>query len=79
MKRQKCWKEEKKIAGMPCLYTVSEDEAQTLHITLKDEVGGLRLHLYYTVMDELDVITRYVRLENTGDKKYGSIVYSAAP
>lgn len=59
----------KKIAGMPCLYTVSEDEAQTLHITLKDEVGGLRLHLYYTVMDELDVITRYVRLENTGDKK----------
>lgn len=43
-----------------------EDEAETLEIVLKDHASGLRAHLLYGVFPQLDVITRAVRLENTG-------------
>ena len=43
-----------------------EDEAQTLEIVLTDRVSGLKAHLLYGVFPHLDVITRAVRLENTG-------------
>ena len=42
------------------------DEAQTLEIVLTDRVSGLKAHLLYGVFPHLDVITRAVRLENTG-------------
>ena len=45
---------------------VKEDEAETLEIVLKDHASGLRAHLLYGVFPQLDVITRVVRLENTG-------------
>ena len=45
---------------------VKEDEAETLEIVLKDHASGLRAHLLYGVFPQLDVITRAVRLENTG-------------
>ena len=45
---------------------VKEDEAETLEIVLKDHASGLRAHLLYGVFSQLDVITRAVRLENTG-------------
>ena len=43
-----------------------EDEAETLEIVLTDRVSGLKAHLLYGVFPHLDVITRAVRLENTG-------------
>ncbi len=51
--------------GLPAMFA-KEDEAETLEIVLKDHASGLRAHLLYGVFPQLDVITRAVRLENTG-------------
>lgn len=51
------------IPGMPALYE-EEEKAETLVITLKDVEKEIYVHLYYGVMEELDVITRAVRIEN---------------
>ena len=45
------------LKGLPAMFA-KEDEAETLEIVLADRVSGLKAHL--------DVITRAVRLENTG-------------
>ena len=42
------------------------DGAQTLAVTLAD-VGGLRVTLYYTVYEDLDLITRAACIENAGE------------
>jgi len=44
----------------------ADGDTQTLEIALLDEVTGCRLKLYYTVFAELDVISRYMILENDG-------------
>lgn len=54
------------LNGLPALYE-SGDKAETLEIVLKDEITGLKVHLLYGVFPHLDVITRSVRLENTGN------------
>ena len=53
------------LKGLPAMFA-KEDEAQTLEIVLTDRVSGLKAHLLYGVFPHLDVITRAVRLENTG-------------
>ena len=53
------------LKGLPEMFA-KEDEAETLEIVLKDHARGLRAHLLYGVFPQLDVITRAVRLENTG-------------
>ena len=53
------------LKGLPEMFA-KEDEAETLEIVLKDHASGLRAHLLYGVFPQLDVITRAVRLENTG-------------
>lgn len=55
------------LEGMPT-FLAKEDEAQTLEVVLQDPVTGLRAVLYYGVMEELDLITRAVRIENGGTK-----------
>lgn len=55
------------IPGLPALYTKEGDHADTLVVTLKDAACGVRVHLYYGVLEELDVITRAVRIENCGE------------
>ena len=50
---------------MPATFA-NEDEAATLEITCIDKVSGLEAVLVYTAFKELDVITRNVRLKNTG-------------
>lgn len=54
------------LAGLPAVYTESDAEAETLELTLKDEVSGLRVILSYTVFQENDAIARSVRLINGG-------------
>ena len=44
----------------------ADDATQTLEVTLFDEVTDCRLKLYYTVFADLDVISRYMILENCG-------------
>ena len=53
------------LKGLPAMFA-KEDEAQTLEIVLTDRASGLKAHLLYGVFPHLDVITRAVRLENTG-------------
>lgn len=54
------------IPGLPAVYTNEGEKADTLVITLKDERDEIYVHLYYGVMEELDIITRTVRVENRG-------------
>ena len=53
------------IPGLPAMYT-EENEAETLVITLRDDVQDVRVKLYYGVIEELDIITRTVCVENHG-------------
>ena len=51
------------IKGLPAFYG-DESEAQTLIITLKDNVYDIYFHLYYGVFEEYDLITRSLVVEN---------------
>ena len=53
------------IPGLPAMYA-DENEAETLVITLRDDVQDVRVKLYYGVVKDLDVITRSVSVENHG-------------
>ena len=53
------------LPGLPGTFA-SEQEAQTLEITLADRVSGIRAVLLYSVLPNEDVITRSVRIKNTG-------------
>ena len=54
-------------AGLDGLPAARADEhTETLEITLFDEVTDCRLKLYYTVFADVDVISRYMVIENGG-------------
>lgn len=59
------------IPSLPAVYADRSNEktgqdAQTLVVTLKDKVLGLKVDLYYGVLPRIDVITRAVRIELEG-------------
>lgn len=58
------------LEGLPALYLNEGEQAQTLIITLKDESDTVRVHLYYGVMEEADIITRAAVIENTGSQPF---------
>ncbi len=53
------------LAGMPAMFA-GEDEAETLKITLKDELSGVCVNLLYGVIWDCDIITRAVEVVNRG-------------
>ncbi len=55
------------LPGLPATYVEAEAEADTLIVTLADERLGLLVELSYTVFASLPVITRSVRIVNTGE------------
>ena len=55
------------IPGLPAIYQMPENKADTLVITLEDTRKVFYVHLYYGVMEDLDIITRSVRIENHSD------------
>ena len=59
-------KGKKKIPGLPATYVESEDEAETLEITLFDKQKGMEVVLSYTAFSEFDAITRSVKVKNSG-------------
>lgn len=61
----KVYKGKPALEGLPATFA-NEDEAETLEITCIDKHTGLEAVLVYTVFNDLDVITRSVRLKNTG-------------
>ncbi len=59
----------KHLEGLPATYVETEDEADTLEITLCDNLTGLKVVLSYTVFSELDIIAKSVRVKNDGNEK----------
>lgn len=57
-----------KLDGLPATYTESEEEAETLTVTLKDEVTGIRVELFYTIFARGGILTRSVRFCNEGER-----------
>lgn len=55
------------LEGLPATYAESADEAETLIITLRDEVKNVVVELYYSVFYGYDAITRSARIINCGD------------
>lgn len=56
------------IPGLPAVYAEEGNRADTLVMILKDDVSGVFVSLYYGVLEDLDVITRAVRIENRGEQ-----------
>jgi alpha-galactosidase len=56
------------LEGLPGTYVESDDEAQTLEITLFDELIGLKVILSYTAYENYDAITRNARFINCGSE-----------
>ena len=52
------------LKGLPATYVENEGEAETLEITLKDKLSGLRVVLSYTVFKSYDAITRNCKVIN---------------
>ncbi len=55
-----------RIPGLPAVYTEQGDRAQTLVVRLRDEVSGVAVELYYCVLEDFDVLTRYACICNDG-------------
>ena len=58
-----------KIAGLPAVYTEKDDEAKTLEIMLSDELTGVGISLFYSIMRDYPVITRNVVFANKGSEE----------
>ncbi|XCP86371.1 alpha-galactosidase [Roseburia hominis] len=56
------------LPGLPAVYA-SEEEAQTLEVVLEDPAIGMEAVLYYGVLEQENIITRSVKLVNTGSQK----------
>jgi alpha-galactosidase len=54
------------IHGLPATYTELDEEAKTLCVTLKDELTGVKLELFYTIFEADGVIARSARFVNEG-------------
>jgi alpha-galactosidase len=55
------------LKGLPAVYA-DTTEAETLEILMEDNVTGLRVVLYYGVLPAYDIITRAVKVINSGTK-----------
>ena len=56
------------ITGLPAIHSSADnnDNYESLCVTLEDEVNGLIVELWYSIIDELDIIGRNVELKNNG-------------
>lgn len=53
------------LDGLPAAR--ADERTQTLEITLVDQVNDCLLKLYYTVFADIDVISRYITIQNRGN------------
>lgn len=56
------------LPGLPAVWA-SEEDADTLRITLRDETGMVEVQLLYGVLEKADIITRAVVIKNTSNGK----------
>lgn len=59
----------KLLEPLPATYVDSDDEAQTLEVTLHDDVMNTDMVLSYTIYEAYPVITRNIRFIHKGDEK----------
>ena len=57
-----------KIDGLPASYAEDGDNVQTLEIKTKDAISKVEVSLFYAVFYDYDVITRWVKITNNGEK-----------
>lgn len=55
------------LPGLPAVWA-SEEDADTLKITLRDETGMVEVQLLYGVLEKADIITRAVLIKNTSNE-----------
>lgn len=55
------------LPGLP--FADGDAKTETLEICMADEVTGVQVSLYYTVFEEEDMISRYVKITNGGSEK----------
>lgn len=58
-----------RLKGLPATYVESDDEADTLEIILKDNIKNMKVVLQYTAYNNLDVITRNVKVINENNAR----------
>lgn len=65
------------LEGLPSFFW-DEEDGETLVLTLADEVEGIKVELFYGVLEKYDIITRAARIINTTDEvRYVKKAYSA--
>ncbi|MCQ2524345.1 MAG: alpha-galactosidase [Lachnospiraceae bacterium] len=69
------YKGKRKLSGLPATFA-GEDECQSLDVILKDDILGLKVVLTYSVFENLDAITRSVKVINEGKAIYLTKVMS---
>lgn len=57
-----------KLQGLPATYTEQDSEAETLTITLKDALTGIRLQLLYTIFGQGGLLARSAKFINEGSE-----------
>lgn len=57
-----------KLNGLPHSRVKDEDEAQTLIVTLEDQLTQVEYQLFYTIFRDLPVISRAVKIINSGEE-----------
>lgn len=55
------------IRGLPHTWAESDEEAETLRVTLKDPVKHLRVDLFYSVFQGLNTVSRWAEVKNEGE------------
>lgn len=68
-KSHKITKGKYSLSEMPSLFATDGDTVDTLEIVLEDEVTKVSATLYYAVFEELDIITRAVKITNGGESR----------
>jgi len=58
-----------RLKGLPATYTEDDSEADTLEIVLTDSLKSMKVILMYTVYNEIDAITRSVRIINESSEQ----------
>lgn len=62
------FKGKKTLQGLPGVYATNLEEAETLIITLKDQLSELFIDLHYTIFRDRPVIIRSVKIRNESSK-----------
>ena len=65
-----------KLEALPATYTENDDEAETLIVTLKDSLTGIKARMLYTIWSDRPVIAKSVEYVNEGTEAVHLTAYS---